>query len=155
MEQISFESDYIEGAHPAILQRLLETNMSQVSGYGHDEFCESAKAKIRSVLCLDDAQIQFITGGTQTNQIVIDAMLKQYEGVIAAQTGHVNCHEAGAIEYTGHKVLSVLQHNGKIDSRKQKVRLWTTDAIAFGTCWQSSLSSCSIKLVLYTNIKIS
>ena len=120
MEQLSFESDYIEGAHPAILQRLLETNMSQVSGYGHDEFCESAKAKIRSVLCLDDAQIQFITGGTQTNQIVIDAMLKQYEGVIAAQTGHVNCHEAGAIEYTGHKVLSVLQHNGKIDSRELK-----------------------------------
>lgn len=116
MEKVSFESDYIEGAHPAILQRLTETNMVQVSGYGHDEFCESAKEKIRVACGVKDAEIQFICGGTQTNQIVIDSLLKVYEGVIAAETGHVNCHEAGAIEYTGHKVLTVPQHNGKIDS---------------------------------------
>ncbi len=116
--KISFESDYIEGAHPAILQRICDTNMTQVSGYGHDEFCESAKAKIRAACGIDDAEIQFITGGTQTNQIVIDSMLKQYEGVVACQTGHVNCHEAGAIEFTGHKVLSIPHHNGKIDSKE-------------------------------------
>lgn len=115
---ISFESDYIEGAHPAILSRLSQTNMIQVSGYSHDEFCESAKAKIRAAIAQDDAQIQFITGGTQTNQIVIDSLLKQYEGVVSAQTGHVNCHEAGAIEYTGHKVLTVPSHDGKIDSKE-------------------------------------
>lgn len=112
---IYFESDYTEGAHPKILERLIETNMIQASGYGHDEFCESAKNKIRKTINCPNAQIQFITGGTQTNQIVIDTMLKPFEGVISAQTGHVNSHEAGAIEYTGHKVIPTPQHEGKID----------------------------------------
>ena len=112
---IYFESDYTEGAHPKILERLNETNMIQASGYGHDEFCESAKNKIRKTINCPNAQIQFITGGTQTNQIVIDTMLKPFEGVVSAQTGHVNSHEAGAIEYTGHKVIPILQHEGKID----------------------------------------
>lgn len=112
---IYFESDYTEGAHPKILERLNETNMIQASGYGHDEFCENAKNKIRKTINCPNAQIQFITGGTQTNQIVIDTMLKPFEGVVSAQTGHVNSHEAGAIEYTGHKVIPVPQHEGKID----------------------------------------
>ena len=112
---LSFESDYTEGAHPKILERLNETNMIQASGYGHDEFCESAKNKIRKTINCPNAQIQFITGGTQTNQIVIDTMLKPFEGVVSAQTGHVNSHEAGAIEYTGHKVIPIPQHEGKID----------------------------------------
>lgn len=112
---IYFESDYTEGAHPKILERLNETNMIQASGYGHDEFCESAKNKIRKTINCPNAQIQFITGGTQTNQIVIDTMLKPFEGVVSAQTGHVNSHEAGAIEYTGHKVIPIPQHEGKID----------------------------------------
>lgn len=112
---IYFESDYTEGAHPKILERLIETNMIQASGYGHDEFCESAKNKIRKTINCPNAQIQFITGGTQTNQIVIDTMLKPFEGVISAQSGHVNSHEAGAIEYTGHKVIPIPQHEGKID----------------------------------------
>lgn len=112
---IYFESDYTEGAHPKILERLNETNMIQASGYGHDEFCESAKNKIRKTINCPNAQIQLITGGTQTNQIVIDTMLKPFEGVISAQTGHVNSHEAGAIEYTGHKVIPIPQHEGKID----------------------------------------
>lgn len=112
---IYFESDYTEGAHPKILERLNETNMIQASGYGHDEFCESAKNKIRKTINCSNAQIQFITGGTQTNQIVIDTMLKPFEGVVSAQTGHVNSHEAGAIEYTGHKVIPIPQHEGKID----------------------------------------
>ena len=112
---IYFESDYTEGAHPKILERLNETNMIQASGYGHDEFCESAKNKIQKTINCPNAQIQFITGGTQTNQIVIDTMLKPFEGVVSAQTGHVNSHEAGAIEYTGHKVIPIPQHEGKID----------------------------------------
>ena len=112
---IYFESDYTEGAHPKILERLNETNMIQASGYGHDEFCESAKNKIRKTINCPNAQIQFITGGTQTNQIVIDTMLKPFEGVVSAQTGHVNSHESGAIEYTGHKVIPIPQHEGKID----------------------------------------
>lgn len=112
---IYFESDYTEGAHPKILERLNETNMIQASGYGHDEFCESAKNKIRKTINCPNAQIQFITGGTQTNQIIIDTMLKPFEGVVSAQTGHVNSHEAGAIEYTGHKVIPIPQHEGKID----------------------------------------
>lgn len=110
----SFESDYIEGCHPLILERLVQTNMEQVSGYGHDKFSDSAKDKIRKACNCPDAQIQFITGGTQTNQIVIDTMLKPYEGVVAAGTGHVACHEAGAIEYTGHKVLTVPGYDGKM-----------------------------------------
>lgn len=111
-----FESDYMEGCHPKILERLSETNFTSVSGYGHDEFTENAKKKISDACGCPEAQIQFITGGTQTNQIVIATMLKLYEGVIAASTGHVNTHEAGAIEYTGHKVLPVPSHEGKMKS---------------------------------------
>lgn len=111
---LSFESDYIEGAHEKILERLLETNLEQVSGYGMDKYCESAKEKIKKACKCPDADIYFLVGGTQTNQTVIDTMLAPYEGVIAAVTGHVSSHEAGAIEYTGHKVLELPSHNGKI-----------------------------------------
>mgnify|MGYP003300694761 CR=1 FL=1 len=109
-----FESDYMEGAHEKILQRLIETNLEQVSGYGKDHYCESAKEKIKEACDCPDADVYFLVGGTQTNQLVIDTMLAPYEGVIAADTGHVSLHEAGAIEYTGHKVLTLPQHNGKI-----------------------------------------
>lgn len=111
---LSFESDYIEGAHEKILERLLETNLEQVSGYGMDKYCESAKEKIKKACKCPDADIYFLVGGTQANQTVIDTMLAPYEGVIAAVTGHVSSHEAGAIEYTGHKVLELPSHNGKI-----------------------------------------
>lgn len=113
---LSFESDYIEGAHEAILKRLCETNLERLSGYGSDIYCESAKQKIREACKCDDAEIFFISGGTQTNQIAIDSVLKNYEGVIAAKTGHIAAHEAGAIEYTGHKVIELPEHNGKIDA---------------------------------------
>lgn len=109
-----FESDYMEGAHEKILQRLVETNLEQVSGYGNDHYCESAKEKIKAACDCPDADVYFLVGGTQTNQLVIDTMLAPYEGVIAADTGHVSLHEAGAIEYTGHKILTLPQHNGKI-----------------------------------------
>ena len=111
---LSFESDYTEGAHPAILEKFIETNMDQQSGYGVDVYSESARKKIAKACGKEDADIYFITGGTQTNQLVIDTMLKPYEGVVAAVTGHVAAHEAGAIEYTGHKVLTLPAENGKI-----------------------------------------
>ena len=112
---ISFESDYTTGAHPEILRKLTETNMEMMSGYGSDRYCISAREKIRAACGSQDADVQFLTGGTQTNALVISMMLKDYEGVIAAQTGHINVHEAGAIENTGHKVMTLPQHNGRID----------------------------------------
>ena len=115
---LSFESDYTTGAHPKILQRLTETNMESVSGYGSDRFCAEAKEKIRFACRCPEAEVEFLVGGTQTNAIVISTMLKEYEGVLAAQSGHVNCHEAGAIEYTGHKVLALPQKNGKMTAKE-------------------------------------
>ena len=115
-----FENDYSEGAHEKVLKHLIDTNMEQLSGYGHDTYCERAKQKIKEACECPDAEIFFISGGTQTNQIVIDAMLQGYEGVIAATTGHVSGHEAGAIEFTGHKVLTIPQENGKISAEELK-----------------------------------
>ncbi len=112
---LSFESDYIEGAHERILKRLCETNLERLPGYGNDKYCESAKEKIRAACGKSDAEIFFISGGTQTNQIVISSYLKSYEGVISAETGHIKHHEAGAIELAGHQVLTLPSHDGKID----------------------------------------
>ena len=112
---ITFESDYTTGAHPEILQKLIETNLEPQPGYGADRYSESAKAKIRKAIGIEEARIEFLAGGTQTNAVVISSMLADYEGVIAALTGHINAHEAGAVEYTGHKVLPLPQHLGKID----------------------------------------
>ncbi len=111
---LSFASDYLEGAHEAILHRLIETNNEKLSGYGSDPYCESAAKKIRAACEAPEADVRFLVGGTQTNQIVIAAMLSEGEGVIAADTGHIAAHEAGAIEYTGHKVLTLPQHEGKL-----------------------------------------
>lgn len=116
---LSFESDYIEGAHPEILRRLTETNFEQLSGYGADKYTKSAKEKIAAACALPGSaadDIFFLTGGTQTNQIVIDTILRPFEGVVAAETGHVSVHEAGAIEYTGRKVLTIPSHDGKINA---------------------------------------
>ena len=111
---LAFENDYSEGAHEKILQRLVETNREAASGYGNDPYCEQAKEKIRAACESPNADVFFLVGGTQTNQVVIDAYLKSYEGVVSASSGHVNCHEAGAIEFTGHKVLALPEHDGKI-----------------------------------------
>ncbi|MBQ8318360.1 MAG: low specificity L-threonine aldolase [Lachnospiraceae bacterium] len=113
---ISFESDYTNGAHPVILQKLIETNDEMLATYGFDKYSESAKEKIKVACQCPEAEVHFLTGGTQTNAIVISTMLKDYEGVVAADTGHISSHEAGAIEYTGHKVLTVGQELGKIKS---------------------------------------
>lgn len=111
-----FENDYCEGAHPAILQRLLETNMEKLPGYGTDRYCESAREKIKKACGCLEGDVFFLTGGTQTNAIVISAVLNRYEGVLAAKTGHINVHEAGAVEYTGHKVLELPQREGKLSA---------------------------------------
>ncbi len=111
---ISFESDYICGAHPEVLKRLCETNLEPLPGYGADHYSDQAKKKICRACGRPEAEVEFLTGGTQTNAIVIATMLKDYQGVVAAKTGHINVHEAGAIEYSGHKVLTVEPENGKV-----------------------------------------
>ena len=113
---LSFESDYTEGAHPLILRRLSETNFEQLSGYGVDDYCSSAKQKIKAACQCPEADVYFLVGGTQTNAVVISSLLRDYEGVISAVTGHVNAHESGAIEYTGHKVIPLPSHDGKLDA---------------------------------------
>ncbi len=109
-----FLSDYTEGAHPKVLEKLCENNMLSLPGYGADVCCDAAKDKIRAACHKDDLQVWFLTGGTQTNQVVISTMLRQYHSVIAAESGHINVHESGAIEFTGHKVQTLPQHDGKI-----------------------------------------
>ncbi len=111
---LSFLSDYTEGAHPKVLRRLNELNMISLPGYGEDEYCEEAKRKVKKFCGRDDLQVQFLTGGTQTNLLTISTMLRRYEAVIAAETGHINVHEAGAIEYSGHKVITLPSVNGKV-----------------------------------------
>ena len=119
MEQrISFSCDYMEGAHPTILQRLIETNFAQMPGYGADDYCESAREKIRAACGAPNAEVHFLVGGTQTNATVIDALLRSYQGVVAADTGHISVHEAGAIEFGGHKVLTLPHRNGKISAEQ-------------------------------------
>ena len=127
---LSFESDYVEGCHEQILKRLIETNLEKLPGYGADCYTERAKEKIKAACACDTAEVHFLTGGTQTNQIVIDTMLAAYEGVVAAETGHISLHEAGAIEYTGHKVLTLPQSLGKISATdlKQLLEQFWTDA---------------------------
>ena len=115
-ERISFACDYEKGAHPNILKRLVETNMEKTAGYGFDEISESARNRIRKACGREDAIVEFLVGGTQTNAVMIDAMLKSYQGVIAAETGHISTHEAGAIEAGGHKVLTLPHRYGKISA---------------------------------------
>ena len=112
--QVSLQNDYSEGAHPKILKRLTEINLEANSGYCSDRYCVSASEKIKQACACPDADIFFLVGGTQTNQVVINTVLAPYEGVVSARTGHINSHEAGAIESAGHKVLELPQHEGKI-----------------------------------------
>ena len=122
---LNFESDYTTGAHPKILERLMDTNLESESGYGEDRFSAEAREKIRKACRCPDAEVEFLVGGTQTNAVVISSMLKDYEGVVAAETGHVSCHEAGAIEYTAHKVLTIPQEDGKIAAADLKTYMET------------------------------
>ena len=115
-----FNSDYLEGAHPNIIKRLVDTNLMQTPGYGLDPICESAKKKIRAACNAPEAKVYFVVGGTQTNYTVLDSILKRYEGVLAADTGHIAVHEAGAIEYSGHKVITISACDGKVDYSSAK-----------------------------------
>lgn len=112
---ISFLCDYTDGAHPAVLQRLMETNAEKLPGYGEDKYTVSAKKKINA-FCGGQVQVHLLTGGTQTNQVIISSVLQRNEAVITAETGHINVHEAGAIEYTGHKVIALPSHHGRLDA---------------------------------------
>jgi len=113
---VSFECDYIAGAHPEILKRLAETNMESLPGYGMDHYTENAKEKIKAACGLPDAQVELLVGGTQTNAVVISTMLRDWEGIIAADSSHVSVHESGAIEFTGHKVIELPSVDGKLEA---------------------------------------
>ncbi|KAA8817545.1 aminotransferase class I/II-fold pyridoxal phosphate-dependent enzyme [Bifidobacterium callitrichos] len=113
---LSFENDYSRAAHPAILDALSRINDNLYPGYGSDPICDSAKERIRTACGKPDADVWFLVGGTQTNQVVIDAITPVYAGVVTVSSGHPNVHEAGAIEYSGHKVLTLPHHDGKMDA---------------------------------------
>lgn len=120
-----FANDYMQGACQEILDAVVRTNFENLAGYGTDRYCESAKMRISKACEVENADVHFMAGGTQTNAVVINSMLESYEGVIAAETGHIAIHEAGAIEFTGHKVLTLPHHSGKIDVNELKEYLHT------------------------------
>ncbi|MDD4124729.1 MAG: aminotransferase class I/II-fold pyridoxal phosphate-dependent enzyme [Eubacteriales bacterium] len=120
---LHFDSDYMEGAHPDVLERLIKTNFIQTPGYGTDIYCDMAKEKIKSVCGLPDADVFFLVGGTQTNATVIDSLLPPYAGVVAADTGHIAVHESGAVEASGHKVITIPNKSGKIEPESLKALL--------------------------------
>ncbi len=115
---VSFECDYNNGMAPNILSRLAEENSKAQPGYGYDEYTLSAVEKIKKAVGRSDVEVSLIGGGTETNQLVIGTLLSRCEGVIAASSGHIAVHESGAIEYTGHKVITIDSYNGKIDAGK-------------------------------------
>ena len=115
LQTIKFETDYQEGCHPKILERLIQTNLEQTSGYGADTHTENARALIKNVIAKPNAKVFFMVGGTQTNTTLIKYLLTPCEGVISASTGHINVHESGAIEATGHKILALPGHDGLLE----------------------------------------
>ena len=115
---LHFDSDYMEGAHPLILERLAQINFEKIGGYGTDEYCASAVQRIRKACDAPDADVRFLVGGTQTNATIIRSILRPYEGVVAVDTGHIAVHESGAIEATGHKVLTIANVDGKLTAER-------------------------------------
>mgnify|MGYP002513568029 CR=1 FL=1 len=113
---LSFESDYILGAHEKVLEALIKTNNEMLPGYGNDVHTKNAENLIKKACNSPDSEVFFISGGTQANKTVIATMLKPYEGVIAPVTGHISLHEVGAIEYTGHKVIELEGEKGKLSA---------------------------------------
>lgn len=120
---ISFTCDYTQGAHPLILEQLAKTNLIQEPGYGEDSFCRSAREKIREAVGCPRADVFFLVGGTQTNSTVIDSMLRGYEGVVAVSSGHIAVHESGAVEFSGHKVITLPAFAGKMRAGDLKAYL--------------------------------
>ncbi|WP_418765940.1 threonine aldolase family protein [Mailhella sp.] len=115
---LRFESDYGEGAHPRVLELLAASNLEQTPGYGEDHYCEEARELIRKACSAPDADVHFLVGGTQANFVVIEAALKPWQGALCADNGHINVHETGAVEATGHKVLPLPAHDGKISAEQ-------------------------------------
>lgn len=115
---IRFECDYATGAHPRVLERLVQTNLEETPGYGVDEHCRGARRLVRQLCRAPQADVHFLVGGTQTNATVIAAALRPHQGVVCAQTGHINTHETGAIEATGHKVLPIPSGDGKLTAHQ-------------------------------------
>ena len=111
---IYFDSDYMEGAHPEVMHRLMKTNLEHTVGYGEDPYSAHARQLIREACQAPEALVQFLIGGTQTNATVIDALLLRHQGALAAETAHINVHESGAVEHSGHKVLTLPSHGGKV-----------------------------------------
>ena len=111
---LHFDSDYMEGAHPAILERLAATNFDQTSGYGTDEVCAAARERIREACACPHANVYFLVGGTQANAAVADQILRPWEGIVSATTGHITAHEAGAVEACGRKTLPLPHVDGKL-----------------------------------------
>lgn len=125
----SFKNDYSEGAHPRIMEALLTSNMEQTVGYGLDEYSKQAEEKIKEMIGKPEAEVHFLVGGTQTNQTAIAAFLKPYQAAIAADTGHINVHETGAIEATGHKVVTAKTTDGKLTPKhiEEVIRIHTDE----------------------------
>ena len=121
---LHFDTDYMEGAHPEVMRRLMETNLEQTVGYGNDKYTRRARELVREACGQPQAGVYFLVGGTQTNATVIDGLLAHHEGVLAAESAHINVHEAGAIEASGHKVLTLPQHEGKL--RADEVEAYLT-----------------------------
>lgn len=119
----NFKNDYSEGAHPTVLEALNKTNLIQAEGYGEDQYCDEAKNQILELLNTKTSAVHFVSGGTQANLIVISSLLKPYESVIAAESGHIATHETGAIEATGHKINTVLSKNGKLYPKDIKAQV--------------------------------
>ena len=115
---ILFQSDYLEGAHPRVMQRLLDTNMEQRPGYSEDCYCDEARALVKKLCNAPEAAVHFLVGGTQAHRTVIASILRPHQGVLSADTGHIACHETGAIENAGHKVLALPHTNGKISPQQ-------------------------------------
>ncbi len=118
-----FNSDYLEGAHPTILNRLVETNLEQTVGYGMDDYTTEAKRKLKEACECEDATVYFLVGGTQVNATMLDSLLESYEGVMAAENGHIFVHEAGAVEFTGHKVIAIPAEEGKVTAEGARAYL--------------------------------
>lgn len=128
---IHFDCDYMAGAHPEVLQVIADNNTTQTAGYGADDFCAAAKTLIREACGAPQADVHFMVGGTQTNATVLDGLLRRTEGVIAADTAHINVHESGAIELSGHKVLALPSHDGRLCP--DEVAQWLHDFYADDT----------------------
>lgn len=119
-EKYQFQCDYIAGCHPAVLKALTETNLVEVPGYAQDKFCAQASEMIRDVCCLPSAGVYYFAGGTQTNLTVISSVLRPHQGVVASDSGHIHAHETGAIEATGHKILTLPAVDGKVTADNLK-----------------------------------